>query len=91
MQDADRIVAEGDSFNISIQQSIGFPEDIISYQWFYNNAVIMETSVNPNITQYPLITFDNVNRTARGNYSIVVYHDGGTVTGSIILDVQCKE
>ena len=90
LQDDDRVVTEGDSFSVNIQQTVGFPEDIVSYQWYYNGVTIKDASVNPNITQYPLITFNNVTRTDSGNYTIVVNHNGGTVTGSILLDVQCK-
>ena len=82
-------VNEGTPFSFNIQNTVGFPFDAISYQWFYNRVAMTEGGSNPNTTQYPNITFSSVSRTDSGNYSIEVNHEGGIVNGSFQLNVQC--
>ncbi len=79
-------MAEGAPFSFNIQDTVGFPSEVLSYEWYYNGVDIPDGA---NTTQYPNITFTSVTRTDSGNYSIVVNHQGGAVNGSFQLNVQC--
>ena len=81
---------ENSAFSFSIEQSAGFPL-VPSYQWFYNGEPInTDTSINPNVSDYPQIVFSSVMRTHSGNYSMIATTEAGNSTGYFILDVQCE-
>ena len=57
-----------------------------SYQWYHNGVLInTDTSINPNVSDYPQIVFNPLLRTHSGNYSMIA-----TNTGYFILDLQCE-
>ena len=85
------VEVEDSSFSYTnIQDAPGFPDPPL-YQWYYNGVPInRDTSINPNVSVYPLIVFDPVRRTHSGNYSVTAITEGGNSTGYFILAVHCK-
>ena len=57
--------AENSMYSFSIEQSAGFPL-VPSYQWYHDGELInTDTSINPNVSDYPQIVF---NPLLRGHY-----------------------
>ena len=78
---------ENSKFLFNIQESEGHPA-VPVYQWFFNGFLIdADTSINPDVSVYPLIVFNPVLRTQSGNYSMTASTDGGDATGYFILDI----
>ena len=88
-QSVAHIVAEGDMFIFNIEANSGLPVVPSSFQWYFSGEVLQDSSLI-NITSYPNITINSVQRNNSGNYSLSVSNEAGTVTGFFILDVQCK-
>ena len=62
-----------------------------SYQWRHDEMLIdTDTSINPNVSDYPQIVFNPVTRDQSGNYTITVSTFGGDTTGYFIMSVHCK-
>ena len=81
---------ENMAFSFNIEQSAGFPL-VPSYQWYHDGMLIdTDTSINPNVSDYPQIVFSSVMRSDSGNYSMIATTEGGNSTGYFILDVQCE-
>ena len=84
------IAIENSMYSFNIEQSAGFPV-VPSYQWYHDGVPInTDTSINPNVSDYPQIVFSSVMRDQDGNYSIRVSTDGENRTGYFILEVHCK-
>ena len=92
-------VVENSPFSFNISQSLGFPPDpsqnsqraTLTYQWFLNGVPInTDTSINPNVSDYPQIVFNPLLRTHFGNYSMIATTEAGNSTGYFILDVLGK-
>ena len=82
--------AENSMYSFSIEQSAGFPL-VPSYQWYHDGELInTDTSINPNVSDYPQIVFNPLLRTHSGNYSMIATTEAGNSTGYFILDVQCE-
>ena len=78
---------ENSKFSFNIQESEGHPA-VPAYQWFFNGFLIdADTSINPNVSVYPLIVFNPVLRAQSGNYSMTTSTDGGDSTGNFIFDI----
>ena len=93
------VVENSAVFSFNISQSLGYPPDpsqnsqraTLTYQWFLNGVPInTDTSINPNVSDYPQIVFSSVMRNQDGNYSMIATTEAGSSTGYFILDVQCE-
>ena len=85
------IVVENNVFSFNIEQSAGFPL-VPSYQWYHDGMLIdTDTSINPNVSDYPQIVFNPLLRTHSGNYSMIATTEAGSSTGYFILDVLGKQ
>ena len=83
------IAVEGSPFSyMDIVQAPGVPL-LPSYQWTHN-GVLINSTINLNVSVYPYIVFSSVVRTQSGNYSMIASTEGGDSTGYFILDVHCE-
>ena len=74
-------------YSLDVEILAGFPV-VPSFQWYFNGVPInSESSINPNVSVYPLIVFGSVQSSHSGNYSITVSSEGGSTTGYFIVDV----
>ena len=81
------VVAEDSVFSFNISQSAGDPP-VPSYQWYHDGVIIdTDTSINPNVSDYPQIVFNPLLRTHSGNYSMIANTFGGDITGYFILEI----
>ena len=77
-------------YSFDIEQSAGFPL-VPSYQWYHDGVPIdTNTSINPNVSDYPQIVFSSVMRSDSGNYSMIAITEAGNSTGYFLLDVLGK-
>ena len=84
-------VLENSPYSFTIETIPGFPPIPRQYQWYYNNGTaIPQGSSEPNVSAYPDISFNNVNRHDSGTYTITVTNGAGSINGSFILDVLCE-
>ena len=78
---------ENTVFTFNISQSAGDPP-VPSYQWYHNGVPInTNTSINPNVSDYPQIVFNPLLRTHSGNYSMTANTFGGNITGYFKLEI----
>ena len=92
-------VVENSAFSFNISQSLGYPPDpsqnsqraTLAHQWFLDGVPInTNTSINPNVSDYPQIVFSSAMRNQDGNYSMTATTEAGNSIGYFILDVQRK-
>ena len=81
------VAVENTVFTFNISQSAGDPP-VPSYQWYHDGVPInTDTSINPNVSDYPQIVFNPLLRTHSGNYSMIANTFGGDITGYFILEI----
>ena len=81
------LTVENTVFTFNISQSAGDPP-VPSYQWYHNGVPInTNTSINPNVSDYPQIVFNPLLRTHSGNYSMTANTFGGNITGYFKLEI----
>ena len=79
-------------YSFTIETTPGFPPIPTQYQWYDDQATVIsqDTTNQPNVSVYPDISFNSVNRNDTGTYSITVTNNAGSINGSFTLDVLCE-